>query len=236
MTTKNRVDSIRRQEETNFQIRRGEDIENYKTFFSPLYFRKRPESDQKNVLPLLASFRLVFHMITLLSSLVISLSETFGLGQDGDVAPLLSCLLCFEQFHSGVKRSWIDTRSTDWILFDISPSTRIFISTKSTYRDIDICYEMRLTVMSSVHFFMCASLSKCLRSNSYKLLWCKKRLLIMEAILALLSLLLLIVFEILHKLGSTPNPLGSKGCNIHIPQPSPTSNLLSFPDRILITR
>ena len=58
----------------------------------------------------------------------------------------------------------------------------------------------------------------------------------MEAILALLSLLLLIVFEILHKLGSTPNPLGSKGSNIHIPQPSPTSNLLSFPDHILITR
>ena len=103
-------------------------------------------------------------------------------------------------------------------------------------KHIDICYEMRLTVMSSVHFFMCASLSKCLRSNSYKLLWCKKRLLIMETILALLSLLLLIVFEILHKLGSTQNPLGSKGCNIHIPPPSRTSNLLSFSDRILITR
>ena len=50
----------------------------------------RTESDQKKVLPLLASFRIVSHMITLLSSLVISLSETFGLGQDGDVAPLLS--------------------------------------------------------------------------------------------------------------------------------------------------
>ena len=62
----------------------------YMTFFFLFIPGSRTESDQKKVLPLLASFRIVSHMITLLSSLVISLSETFGLGQDGDVAPLLS--------------------------------------------------------------------------------------------------------------------------------------------------
>lgn len=116
----------------SFEFERGKKQKTHNTTFSLLlHSRKRPESDQKNVLPPLASLRLVSHMITLPSSLVISLSERHLVSAKTAISfHRSSCLLCFKHFRSSVKRSSIDTRSVVRVPFHISPPLPIFISSQ----------------------------------------------------------------------------------------------------------
>lgn len=131
MTTKNRLSYHLRGNKFRSNSREREETENsQQDFFSSSLFQEAARIRSKECcLPPLASLRLVSHMITLLSSLVISLSERHLVSAKTAISShRSSCLLCFKHFRSSVKRSSIDTRSVVWVPFHISPPVPIFIS------------------------------------------------------------------------------------------------------------
>ena len=183
----------RRQEETNFQkFDRERQSWWYMTFFSS-FFQKEARIRSKECSA---------------SSAIIP--PRFS--HDNTIYPTIkSCYLIIGDIWSRPRRWCRHSSLLSFMFRAVSFWCQAILDRYSIYR------------LDSIRFFPFPLESKCLRSNSY----------IQAAgmhesfanhggdISFALSTVVDRAFEILHKLGSTPNPLGSKGCNITTPSPPP---------------